>query len=96
MEEALGRVARRAIEVDGADTFVIGSTTMQMAADYLAETLPAPVLSPGRVGLKVAEALGSLGLAQSPRAHPCNDSFDPDAVFAPSSSESCTYVVPAA
>ncbi len=95
MEEALERVSRAAIENDGADTFVIGSTTMQMAADYLAETLPAPVLSPGMVGLKVAEALGALGVSQSPRAYPRAAAFDAEAVFAPSSSKNQSYVVEA-
>ncbi len=93
MEEALGRIARDAIEGDKADSFVIGATTMQMAADYLAETLPAPVLSPGKVALKVAESLGAMGLAQSPRAHERGEGFDVAAVFEPSQAENCHYVV---
>ena len=96
MEEALGRVAQEAIEVDSADTFVIGSTTMQMAEEYLSETLPAPVLSPGMVALKAAESLGAMGLRHSSRAHPQSGAFDASAVFEPSAAEGCSYSVPAA
>lgn len=62
--------ARKALDEDGADVLILGSTTMHQSHQYLAERLPVPVLNPGLVGLKTCEMLLSLGLAQSKRAYP--------------------------
>lgn len=62
--------ARAAIEDDGADAIVLGSTTMHQSAGYLASKLPVPVINPGVVAWKQAELLVSLGLSHSKRAFP--------------------------
>ncbi len=62
--------ALRAIEEDGADVIVLGSTTMHQSADYLASVLPVPVINPGVVAWKTAEMLVSLGLRHSKIAFP--------------------------
>ncbi len=63
-------VARSAIEDDGADTILLGSTTMHEAGQYLSERLPVPVINPGPVAIKVATDLVSLGLSHSKIAYP--------------------------
>ena len=55
---------------DGADVICLGSTTMHDAHSYLAENLPVPVINPGPLTYKLAEAMLSLGLSQSRRAFP--------------------------
>jgi allantoin racemase len=59
---------RRAIEEDGAEVIVLGSTTMHQSHAHLARNLPVPVINPGVVSYKTTEALVQLGLAQS-KAH---------------------------
>jgi allantoin racemase len=59
-----------AIEEDGADVIIIGSTTMHQSHEYLAERLPVPVLNPGLISLKLCEMLLDLGLSHSKRAYP--------------------------
>ena len=48
--EKLTAEARRAIDEDGADVILLGSTTMHQAGDYMAANLPCPVINPGPVG----------------------------------------------
>jgi Asp/Glu/hydantoin racemase len=55
---------------DGADVVCLGSTTMHGAAPYLAARLPVPVINPGPLTYKLAEALIGLGLSHSRRAYP--------------------------
>jgi len=62
--------AMRAIEEDGADVIVLGSTTMHQSHAYLAERLPVPVINPGQVAYKLCEMLLTLGLAHSKKAYP--------------------------
>jgi len=62
--------ARAAIEEDGADVIVLGSTTMHQSAGHLASVLPVPVINPGVAAWKQAELLVSLGLSHSKRAFP--------------------------
>jgi len=64
----LEREAQRAIEEDGADVLILGSTTMYQSHRYLAERLPIPVLNPGIIAYKACEALIDLGLSQSKAA----------------------------
>ncbi len=59
-----------AIEEDGADVIVLGSTTMHQSAGYLASVLPVPVINPGVVAWKTAEMLVELGLTHSKKAFP--------------------------
>jgi allantoin racemase len=62
--------ARAAIEEDGADVIVLGSTTMHQSAGHLAAVLPVPVINPGVVAWKQAELLVTLGLSHSKHAFP--------------------------
>jgi allantoin racemase len=55
---------------DGADVVCLGSTTMHQAHGFLTENLPVPVINPGPLTYKLAEAVLGLGLAQSRRAYP--------------------------
>jgi allantoin racemase len=62
--------AEAAIEEDGADVIVLGSTTMHQSAGFLARELPIPVINPGQVAWKQMETLLSLGLTHSKKAFP--------------------------
>ena len=62
--------ARRAMEEDGADVIVLGSTTMHQSHAYLAERLPIPVINPGLVSYKLCELMLGLGLKHSRKAYP--------------------------
>jgi len=73
--------ARSAIEDDGADVILLGSTTMHQAGDYMAANLPAPVINPGPVGIKMAETLVQLGLTHSKVAFPSPSSIIDDRFF---------------
>ncbi len=67
-EEVLGKLekeAKKAIEEDGADVIILGSTTMHKAHAYLSKRLTIPVLNPGLVAYKIAEVLVELNLSQS-------------------------------
>ena len=44
---------RKAMEEDGADVIVLGSTTMHQSHAYLSERLPIPVTNPGQVAYKL-------------------------------------------
>jgi allantoin racemase len=55
---------------DGADVVCLGSTTMHQAHAHLTENLPVPVINPGPLTYKMAEALLGLGLTQSRTAYP--------------------------
>ena len=66
----LEAAARLAIEVDGAEVLILGSTTMHQAHAYLEARLPVPVINPGPLSYKMAEAALGLGLRQSRQAYP--------------------------
>jgi allantoin racemase len=68
--DKLTEEGRRAIEEDGADVILLGSTTMHQAAEYMQERLPAPVINPGPVAIKLTESLVQLGLSHSKVAYP--------------------------
>jgi allantoin racemase len=61
---------RRAIEEDGADVLLLGSTTMHQAHAYLAQRLPVPVINPGPLSYKMAEAAIALRLSHSRTGYP--------------------------
>jgi nucleotide-binding universal stress UspA family protein len=67
---ALQRAALAAIDEDGADVIVIGSTTMYQSHAYLASVLPCPVINPVLAAYKVCENLLDLDLAHSKLAYP--------------------------
>jgi allantoin racemase len=55
---------------DGADVICLGSTTMHQAHAHLAKNLPVPVINPGPLTYKLAEAVLGLGLTHSRTAYP--------------------------
>ncbi|MBR0565361.1 hydrogenase expression protein HupH [Azoarcus sp. L1K30] len=71
--------ALRAIEEDGADVIVLGSTTMHQSHAWLAGRLPVPVLNPGVVAYKLCELFLDLGLVQSRVAYPAPEQFKDEA-----------------
>jgi allantoin racemase len=73
--------ARKAIDEDGADVILLGSTTMHQAGDYMAEHLPAPVINPGPVAIKLTETLVDLGLSHSKVAFPSPSTIIDDRFF---------------
>jgi len=76
--------ARRAMEEDGADVIVLGSTTMHQSYAYLKENLPIPVLNPGVIAYKLCEIFLDLGLSHSKRAFPSPELLQDEALFPPS------------
>jgi allantoin racemase len=58
----------KAINEDGADVIVLGSTTMHQSHRYLQEKLPVPVINPGQVAYKLCELFLQLGLKHSKKA----------------------------
>ena len=72
---------RKAIEEDGADVILLGSTTMHQAGDYMSAHLPAPVINPGPVAIKLTEAFVQLGLTHSKVAFPSPSTIIDDRFF---------------
>ncbi len=72
----------KAINDDGASVIIIGSTTMNQFHEYLSEKLPVPVVNPGLVSLKVAQAMVDLKLRQSKRAYPSPMKARDEMIFA--------------
>jgi allantoin racemase len=70
--EKLLMEGRKAIDQDRADTLVLGCMSMGFlgVAEEMSERLGVPVVNPGRVSLKVAEALVGTGLTHSKLAYP--------------------------
>ena len=66
----LEKAAYEAIEKDGAEVLILGSTTMHQSHVYLSQRLPVPVINPGPLSYKMAEAALGLGLSQSRKAYP--------------------------
>ena len=66
----LESAARQAIDEDGADVILLGSTTMHQAHTYLASALEVPVINPGPLAYKMVESLLGLGLSHSSHAYP--------------------------
>ena len=58
--------ARGCIDQDGAEVILLGSTTMHQAHGYLVERLPVPVINPGPLTYKLAEAV--LGAGPDPQS----------------------------
>lgn len=64
----LTETARAAIEEDGADVILLGSTTMYEAVEYMQSELSGLVINPGPVAIKMAESMVQLGLTHPKRA----------------------------
>ena len=62
--------AMKAIEIDGADVIILGSTTMHQAHAHLQARLPVPVINPGPLSYKIAESMLALGHTHSRTAYP--------------------------
>lgn len=67
---ALHEAAMRCIEEDGADVIILGSTTMHEAHAWLAERLPVPIINPGPLTYRLADAAIKLKLTHSRVAYP--------------------------
>ena len=66
----LEAAARQAIDEDGADVILLGSTTMHQAHAYLVNALEVPVINPCPLTYKMVEALLGLELSHSRHAYP--------------------------
>jgi allantoin racemase len=66
----LEAAARRAIDEDGAEVIILGSTTMHQSHAWLSQRLPVPVINPGPLSYKMAEAALGLGLSHSRQGYP--------------------------
>ena len=66
----LEAAALKAIEIDGADVIILGSTTMHQAHAHLQARLPVPVINPGPLSYKIAESMLALGHTHSRTAYP--------------------------
>ncbi len=66
----LEAAARRAIEEDGAEVIILGSTTMHQSHAWLSQRLPVPVINPGPLSYKMVEAALGLGLSHSRQGYP--------------------------
>jgi allantoin racemase len=77
----LAEEARRAVDEDGADVIVLGSTTMHQSHRYLSENLPVPVVNPGLVAYKLCEMLLELGLSHSKKAYPGPELLQDEQLF---------------
>jgi allantoin racemase len=73
--------AQKAIDEDGAGVILLGSTTMHQAGDYMSEHLPAPVVNPGPVAIKLTESIVQLGLTHSKVDFPSPSSIIDDRFF---------------
>jgi len=71
----------KAINEDGADVIVLGSTTMHHSYGYLKERLPVPVINPGLVMYKLCEVFLELGLSHSKQAFPTPQVLKGDEIF---------------
>ena len=65
----LKEAAQKALDEDGADVLILGSTTMHQSHAFLQDAFDVPVLNPGLIAFKTCEMWLALGLAQSARAY---------------------------
>ena len=66
----LEAAALQAVEEDGAEVIILGSTTMHQSHGYLTEKLDVPVINPGPLTYKKVEMLLDSNLAHSRKAYP--------------------------
>ena len=66
------REGRKPAQPVDQQVIVLGSTTMHQAHGYLAAHLDVPVINPGPLSYKLAEAMLCLGLTHSRRAYPAS------------------------
>lgn len=75
---ALEQQCRAAIDQDGADVLILGSTTMHQSHAYLKERLEVPIINPGVIAYKMAETLVLLGMSHSKKAYPSPEVIQDD------------------
>ena len=63
-------ICKQCIDEDGADVIILGSTTMHQAAQWLGSRLPVPLVNPGPLTYKLAEAMLALQLTHSRACYP--------------------------
>jgi allantoin racemase len=68
--DALEAACRRAVDDDGAEVLILGSTTMHQSHAHLAPRVGVPIINPGTVAFKQCEMLIDLGLTHSKRSYP--------------------------
>ena len=73
--------ARAAMEEDGADVIVLGSTTMHQSHQHLKKNLPIPVINPGVIAYKLCEVFLELDLCHSKRAFPTPENIQDANLF---------------
>lgn len=73
--------ARIAMERDGADVIILGSTTMHQSHQFLSQALPVPVINPGVVAYKMCELLLEVGLSHSKAAFFSPEQIQDDRLF---------------
>ena len=66
----LEAAGRQAIEQDGAEVLILGSTTMHQAHAWLQQRLPVPIVNPGPVSYQIALAMLGAGLTHSRVGYP--------------------------
>lgn len=66
----LEAAGRKAIEEDGAEVLILGSTTMHQSHAWLQARLPVPIINPGPLSYKLAESALALGLKHSRVGYP--------------------------
>jgi allantoin racemase len=71
----------KAIEEDGADVIVLGSTTMHQSYGYLKERLPVPIINPGLIMYKLCEIYLELGMTHSKSCFPTPEVIKDDEIF---------------
>lgn len=79
--QTLEQESRRAIEEDGADVIVLGSTTMHQSHAHLEKVLPVPVINPGQICYKFCEVFLELGLSHSKTAFPSPEMPNDDGIL---------------
>lgn len=78
----LEETSLKAIEEDGADVIILGSTTMHQSYTYLSSVLPVPVINPGLICYKLCEVFVELGLTHSKQAFAAPERPDDQAILA--------------
>ncbi len=66
----------QAIDQDGADVIIIGSTTMHQSYNFLKENLEVPVLNPGIIAFKTCEMFLDFGITHSKIAYPSPEKIE--------------------
>jgi allantoin racemase len=79
---ALEAAARSAIEDDGAEAIVLGSTTMYQSHQHLSTRLPVPVVNPALVGYLQCENLLDMSLSHSKLSYPAPEVLNDAALSA--------------